>query len=152
MVYTSRYGNPELSNERHVLLQISLGKPKFRLPYFLDGDVDELKPYESFRINDYDKFRDVYFKRLNKVGALKIKEKIESFYQSGKDIVLLCFEDVTKPDDWCHRTIFIEWWKEKTGQELKELSDPLTYEAQHQKKEEAEELKRRQISLLDMQL
>ena len=36
-------------------------------------------------------------------------------------LVLLCFEDLSKPGEWCHRSIFATWWKEVTGDEVREL-------------------------------
>ena len=37
--------------------------------------------------------------------------------------MLLCYEDVRIPEDWCHRTVFAEWWAENTGEEIRELPD-----------------------------
>ena len=42
----------------------------------------------------------------------------------GKELVLLCYEDVRVPGDWCHRTVFAEWWAEQTGELIEELYDP----------------------------
>ena len=36
----------------------------------------------------------------------------------------LCYEDVRVPGDWCHRTVFAEWWAEQTGELIEELYDP----------------------------
>ena len=151
MVYTSRYSNKGLSNEKYVLLGISLGRPKFHTNYKLDGEIQELKPYKSFRVNDYEKAKAIYFKQLDKYGAMKIRQAIASHQQEGKDIVLLCFEDITKPGSWCHRKQFAEWWEEKSGQLLEELPDADTWEMQHLKKCDEQEMQKRQISLFDMQ-
>jgi hypothetical protein len=39
----------------------------------------------------------------------------------SEGVVLLCFEDLTKPGEWCHRRSFAAWWDEKTGQKVDEL-------------------------------
>ena len=42
--------------------------------------------------------------------------------QSGDHrLVLLCFEDLSKPGEWCHRRIFADWWKDITGDHVREL-------------------------------
>ncbi|MDR2170525.1 MAG: hypothetical protein LBP59_10320 [Planctomycetaceae bacterium] len=40
-----------------------------------------------------------------------------------KPVVLLCYEDVSKVGQWCHRRMFAEWWENKTGEIIEELSD-----------------------------
>ena len=42
----------------------------------------------------------------------------------GKDLVLLCYEDVRNLEDWCHRTMFAQWYCEHTGEIIEELEDP----------------------------
>ena len=42
----------------------------------------------------------------------------------GKDLVLLCYEDVRNLEDWCHRTMFAQWYCEHTGEIIEELKDP----------------------------
>lgn len=42
----------------------------------------------------------------------------------GKELVFLCYEDVRIPEDWCHRTVFGQWYCEQTGEIIKELPDP----------------------------
>jgi hypothetical protein len=40
----------------------------------------------------------------------------------AKGVVLLCFEDLSKPGEWCHRRAFATWWEEQTGEKVEELS------------------------------
>ena len=35
-------------------------------------------------------------------------------------LILLCFEDLSKPDVWCHRTMLAEWINQKTGEDVPE--------------------------------
>lgn len=39
----------------------------------------------------------------------------------GQTLVLMCFDDLSKPGAWCHRTMFAEWYYEKTGVSVPEL-------------------------------
>jgi len=41
-------------------------------------------------------------------------------------LVLLCWEDIRKPGEWCHRTMFAEWWAEHSGQGVLELESGQT--------------------------
>ena len=66
-----------------------------------------------------------YRKRLECIGVDYIRKLIAGYELLGKDVVLLCYEDVRKGEsDWCHRTIFADWWREKTGEVIPELPDP----------------------------
>ncbi|NBJ88141.1 YopX family protein [Acutalibacter sp. 1XD8-36] len=56
---------------------------------------------------------------------LERTRELQRFERLGKDVVLLCYEDIRKgPDDWCHRRTFADWWLKNTGEALPELFDP----------------------------
>lgn len=128
MIYTSRYSNKELETGKYTCLRISIGAPRWQLHYRLDGAISELMPYKIFGIEDKEVFKQKYFQRLNAFGIDRIADQL-SFYQSkGKDIVLLCYEDIRKGEEnWCHRTMFAEWWLKTTGEIIKELPDPSAF-------------------------
>ena len=66
-------------------------------------------------------------KRLDRIGVRRIADKLNDLSMLGKDVVLVCYEDIRKgKDDWCHRTAFAEWWQRKTGEIIEELYDPTT--------------------------
>ena len=123
MIYTGRYANKKLNNEKYVCVIISLGSPKWKLSYKLDGEIEALMPKGLFKINEIERFKPLYFKRLNSYGVEFIREKFEELKRDGKDIVLLCFEDINKPENWCHRTVFAEWWEMQTGEKIIELEE-----------------------------
>lgn len=125
MIYTSRYGNPELSSGEYTVVGVTRGKPKFKLKYNLDGNIAEIAP-PYYLFNEYDRarFTRSYMSYMDKTGAKKISELLHQYEAKGKPVVLCCFEDVREPKKWCHRQVFAEWWMLRTGEEIKELQDP----------------------------
>lgn len=120
-VYTSRYANKELNNDKYVVVAISLGLPKFKINYNIDIQVYSLAPgRDYFRSGNNDYFTSRYREDLEALGVNEVINILSAVAQEGKDIVLLCFEDINK--ELCHRTILAEWFKEKTGQEIVELN------------------------------
>lgn len=73
-------------------------------------------------------FKPSYYEKLDSIGTEKIVRMVRRMssraQEEGKELVLLCFEDVRVPEDCCHRTLFAEWWKENTGETFEELPDP----------------------------
>jgi len=126
MIYTSRYSNRELRKGCYTAVRISIGIPKWGLGYKLDGELKDLMPFGLLGKydNDLDGFRREYYARLDGIGTQRIASQLKLFEDAGKDIVLLCYEDIRKgADNWCHRTVFSEWWKERTGELIEELPD-----------------------------
>ena len=125
MVYTSRYSNPELKSGKYTAVRISLGTPKWPIGYNLDAEMKDLMPFGLLnKFEQYEDFERAYFDRLNQKGVQRILAQLQRFERIGKDVVLLCYEDIRKPDDWCHRRTFADWWMKQTGEEIPELFDP----------------------------
>lgn len=123
-LFTARYGNKNLNNENFCLVRISLGSPKWNTGYRLDGEMKDLMPFGLFREYDtYEEFLPAYFKRLDSIGIDRIQRQLEHFGRLGKDVVLLCFEDIRKAGEWCHRTAFAEWYRSRTGKTIEELPE-----------------------------
>ena len=124
MIFTSRYANPELNSCDYTAVRISLGLPKWKLPYELAGAIHELMPSGIFGIKNYDEFHRRYFARLDAIGVNTIQENLRRFENLGKPVVLLCFEDIRKGgENWCHRNMFASWWELHTGKVIPELQD-----------------------------
>ncbi len=125
MIYTSKYSNPELSSGKYTVVGITRGAPKFPLHYHLDGNIIEIAP-PGYLFNEYDRkrFTGPYFKHMDKTGVDRIASILNRYAAKGKDVVLCCFEDVRKPNEWCHRLVFAEWWLQRTGELIEELHDP----------------------------
>jgi hypothetical protein len=129
-LYTSRYYDPRWKSpgatDGLAMVRITVGKPKHPLPYPLAAHIRELTPYKAFRVKDPDQYRRLYLERLEHYGVETIRQQLlkVSTANDDADLVLLCFEDVLLPGEWCHRRIFADWWFEQTGETVEELATP----------------------------
>lgn len=123
VLYVSRYSNPELKTGNYTAVAISLGRPKWPLGYAIAGEIKDLMPFGLLQIQDKRIYEAKYIERLNRIGIERIQRQLDAF-DSDKPVVLLCYEDVRDPAQWCHRTIFANWLKEQTGEIAEELQDP----------------------------
>lgn len=123
-IYTSRYSNPELKTGKYTVVGITRGLPKFSLGYELAGNIADFGPPGwLFHENDRTIFAPKYFEYMDGLGIERVKQMLSRYKLQGKDIVLCCYEDVRKPNEWCHRLVFAEWFERKTGYRIDELQD-----------------------------
>lgn len=126
-IWTSRYSNKELQNDKYYPVGISIGLPRFRLGYGLREQCYSLAPKRYMLNMELEPFKKAYYEKLAGIGEQKIINTVrrmeETARREGKELVLLCFEDIRIPEDWCHRTVFAEWWMSRTGERIKELPD-----------------------------
>jgi hypothetical protein len=125
-LYTARYANKTLAEHPAAKVQTSLGAPKFRLPYHLAATISELAPAGWMLNKSESDFADLYTQLLERRGGVEFFAG--RFTQIAEDaggdaLVLLCFEDVRKPDLWCHRRVFADWWWSRTGRAVDELPE-----------------------------
>ena len=127
-IWTSRYSNKEMQNDKYYPVGISIGLPRFRLGYGLREQCYSLAPKRYMLNMDLEPFKKAYYEKLAGIGEQKIINTVrrmeDTARREGKELVLLCFEDIRIPVDWCHRTVFAEWWMSRTGESIKELPDP----------------------------
>lgn len=124
MLYTSRYQNPELLSGDYTTVRISLGTPKWSLGYIIDAVMPDLMPYGLLgKYPAYEPFKQVYFQQLDCAGVERIASQLNYLESYGKDVVLLCYEDIRRSEVWCHRRAFAEWWERETGVSIPELPD-----------------------------
>lgn len=115
-IYTSYYGNlKKLKKDGIIPVGISVFLPK----YFNGYSLKYLAPTAKMLHMGEKEYTPLYFQILEKVSIGKLREDIMriSNQEGGKDVALLCYE---KPGDFCHRRIFADWMKEKTGYDIKE--------------------------------
>lgn len=109
-----------------VPVRISLGVPKY-WPGARDlASVPELAPpYRLLAANvDRSTFEAAYLEHLDRAGADLIEARLNAIAAwdgSGLPLRLLCFENLTDPAVWCHRTMWAKWWHERTGEVVAEL-------------------------------
>lgn len=136
-LYTSRFSNKELETGKYTVVGVVRSMPRFPVKYRISGDITQIAPPGYlWNENNRERFREPYFKHLEKSGYPVIGGIIQAYLDEGKDVVLCCYEDVRKPDEWCHRLVFAEWWYEKTGQKIEELPDPSPDPGEKQRKKE----------------
>ena len=125
-IYTSRFSNKELKSGKYYRVGITLGRPKFRLGYVESEHCYMLAPDRSMWGKSREEFRTLYREKLDAIGEYKIKNLLREIGNKaeGRDVVLLCYEDVRDPSQHCHRTTLAEWLGEKFGLKIEELDDP----------------------------
>lgn len=156
-LYTSRFSNKELETGNYTVVGIVRSMPRFRVKYQINGNIFQIAPPGYlWNENDMDRFREPYFKHLEKTGFDVLNEKIQSYVNLGKDVVFCCYEDVRLPNEWCHRLLFAEWYEKKSKIKIEELPDPSEVKYPRGKKIEAPKIeeptqpKYEQLSLFGM--
>lgn len=126
-ILTGRYSNKRLKGDGYYPVGISIGKPRFPTGYEIREQCYALAPKGYMLKMEYEPYREAYFQKLEDIGVDKIigiVQRLEArASDEDKDLVLLCFEDIRKPDQWCHRTLFAEWWQAHTGEVIEELEE-----------------------------
>lgn len=127
-IYTSRYSNKNLAERTDLVkIGISLGNPRFPLRYVV-ASMRELAPTrDMLHMEDEAAYCARYRAILDHLGVDLIRTKMTQL-GGGKSVALLCFEDVRKPGQWCHRTMLGEWLEENGmdwGGELETCEPPV---------------------------
>ena len=119
-IFTSRYHNPFLTSGDLTPVGISQGNARYLKykPIYLK----ELAPtWAMVKMENKEDYRKAYTKHLNDIGIQNVQKMLVEV-SNGKPIVLLCFEDLRKQENWCHRTMFAEWYEKQTGEKVEELT------------------------------
>lgn len=118
MIYTSYYSSKKITSE-YAAVRISVGHPRWKLPYSVAGAIPGLAPDRAWIGMERAEYEPLYRAKLEAAGVDKIRSEIRAL-SGDRPAVLLCFES---PLDgtWCHRRIFADWWQEKTGETVPEL-------------------------------
>lgn len=121
-IFMSRWANRELAHLTCQPVGISRGTPRFPTGYRY-RQARELAPNnETWAQRDMEAFRLSYLRQLEEIGLDTIVGRLEEIGREarGLPLVLLCYEDVTKPGEWCHREHLSAWLRER-GVEIREL-------------------------------
>lgn len=127
-IWTSRFQNKALAARTELVkVGITIGQPRFPLGYDYER-LPLLAPYGLLRETDRERFTHAYCARLDQIGAAQVQAAFNriSAEHDGRDLVLLCYEDLDKVYadgslEWCHRLVFAEWWRARTGDIIREL-------------------------------
>lgn len=105
-------------------IRTSRGTPRW-FQYPLPLAWDNIMPDGwMLNIEDEMEYRRTYFEKLNRIGLDTLKgdaDYLASQWQrmDGRKpdrLVLMCYEKLSKPGNWCHRTMFADWWEMMTEQ------------------------------------
>lgn len=104
-------------------VRITLSPPRWTLPYPLEHRVKELAPSRAYFGSARAEFEAAYRTQLDGHGVEALAARFQEVAVAGGDLrlVLLCFEDLAEPGEWCHRRMFASWWLERTGAQVREL-------------------------------
>lgn len=108
-------------------IRTSRGAPKwFSYPYMC---WESVYPKYHWLQLPYDEYRPRYLRHLNEQGMDKLLGDLEFMseeYAKANDgevkpLTLLCYEKLSKPEAWCHRTLLAEWLETGFGSPVVEL-------------------------------
>lgn len=106
-------------------VRTTAGHPRFPLTYQLGGIARSVTPTRDLlKIEAEDAYEWAYRRLLAARGLDTIREELTAIAgvnDLDSPLVLLCFDKLSKPGNWCHRTMFARWWTEETGEPVPEL-------------------------------
>lgn len=123
---TARYQVKSLADSRVVPVRTSQGWPKFELPYSLGFSIESVMPeWWMLKLGTNKEYMDAYISKLRKVGIDAILNDIQVVkdVSGGRVPVLLCYEDIEKKGQWCHRRVLSDFIMSETGEIIPELVD-----------------------------
>jgi hypothetical protein len=115
-IYTARYSNRTIAASGLTAIRITLGAPRFRLPYSIAETDKRFAPSrEIFQTHDRGVFEVGMRDKLDRELGDRAVDVLRAYDQAhgSNGLVLLCFEDVRKPGAWCHRQIVAAWIEER---------------------------------------
>jgi len=122
---TSRYQAADLIQASgRAAVGITLWNPRWKLRYPLIANLRQLAPTREMRqLTDSHLFDQMYRDRLDDLGVDEARRLLDDCAERANNngLLVLCYEDLTKPGLRCHRRLFADWWTEHTGYVVPEL-------------------------------
>lgn len=110
-------------------IRSTAGNPRWPLGYQLAGHAQLITPTRELLAADLpeDAYEFSYRRLLDGHGIERIYAELVALAgrNGGARLVLLCFDKLDKPGNWCHRVHFARWYLEQTGEEIPELGAQL---------------------------
>jgi hypothetical protein len=125
-IYTARYSNRTIAPSGLTPIRITLGAPRFRLPYRIAETDKRFAPSrELFHTHDRAIFEPAMREQLDRELGDRALDVLRGYDEAHgtNGLVLLCFEDLRKPGVWCHRQILAAWIEERFGMVVPELPE-----------------------------
>jgi hypothetical protein len=122
-IFTSRYfAEDVLSTGEVVPVRVSYEAPIVPLGYPLEETAEILLP-EFAMLGEWNHFCQTYLHKLEVLGVERIGEELSaiSVRHDGRPLALLDYEDLTRGLR-NHRIVFSQWWEQRTGQAVLELT------------------------------
>lgn len=117
-IQTSYFSSPKITPE-HAVIRISIGHPRWKLPYQVAGKLPALMPGRTWIGLEKAEYEKLYLARLDAIDPEAVVDEIDTL-AGTRPAVLTCFEKLTD-GTWCHRRMFAAWFESKTGQKIEEL-------------------------------
>lgn len=124
LIYTYRWADAKSLPPFYVPVRISIGCPRYWPEASELDKIHELMPYDILgRVHSPSLFEKRYRARLDDFGPERIQRRFAALFErhSERPLVLLCYEDLHKHGEWCHRSMARRWWQDRTGVEIQEL-------------------------------
>ncbi|MFJ7489706.1 hypothetical protein ACIQZB_00345 [Streptomyces sp. NPDC097727] len=106
-------------------IRTTAGAPRWSLGYQLAGHAKLITPTRELLAANLpeDAYEFSYRRILNGHGIDRIHAELATLAArtGGARLVLLCFDKMNKPENWCHRRMLAAYWLEQTGDEIPEL-------------------------------
>jgi hypothetical protein len=122
-LFTSRYfAEDVLSSGKVVPVRVSFEAPIIPLSYPLEETAETLVP-EFAMLGEWDHLCQTYRHKLDALGVQRIGEELSaiSARHDLRPLALLDYEDLTRGLR-NHRIVFSQWWEQRTGQAVLELT------------------------------
>jgi len=122
-LFTARYfAQDVLSSGETVPVRISYEAPIIPLDYPLEETAETLLP-EFAMLGEWDHLCQSYRHKLETLGVKRIGEELSAISDrhDGRPLALLDYEDVVRGLR-NHRIVFSQWWEQRTGQAVLELT------------------------------
>lgn len=122
-VFTYRWACVKALPPTVVPVRISLGGPRFIAGAARFPAIHELMPRGLFRVDDRAEFTRRFFARLDTIGVDVVQQRFDELHAAFGDrpLALCCFEDLTRPREWCHRRTWADYWRQRTGAVVHDL-------------------------------
>lgn len=127
MIEVATCSYSEYRPEMGIAVRTSVGAPKW-FPHPAMSWENAFPKYHWLKL-PFDEYRRRYLAMLDEHGVEKLRGDLEFIVEThaklhGGDVqtvVLLCYEKLSKPGSWCHRTLLSEWLQQNLHTDVVEL-------------------------------